>query len=52
MPEYKYLIVGGGMTADVAVSGVSEVDAHGKIGIITAPGGWASDGVGSEASMH
>jgi hypothetical protein len=26
MPNYKYLIVGGGMTADAAVHGIREVD--------------------------
>ena len=35
MPDYKYLIVGGGMTADAAVSGIREADADGKIGIIS-----------------
>jgi NADPH-dependent 2,4-dienoyl-CoA reductase/sulfur reductase-like enzyme len=34
MPDYKYLIVGGGMTADAAVKGIREVDANGSIGII------------------
>src|SRR6476660_7880662 len=36
MPDYKYLIVGGGMTADAAVTGIREVDASGNIGIISA----------------
>jgi NADPH-dependent 2,4-dienoyl-CoA reductase/sulfur reductase-like enzyme len=34
MPDYKYLIVGGGMTADAAVKGIREIDATGSIGII------------------
>jgi len=34
MPHYKYLIIGGGMTADAAVRGIREVDAHGTIGLI------------------
>jgi NADPH-dependent 2,4-dienoyl-CoA reductase/sulfur reductase-like enzyme len=36
MPQYKYLIVGGGMTADAAVGGMREVDAGGSIGLISA----------------
>lgn len=36
MPHYKYLIVGGGMTADAAVSGIREADAKGSIGLISA----------------
>jgi len=36
MPHYKYLIVGGGMTADAAVNGIREVDPHGAIGLISA----------------
>jgi NADPH-dependent 2,4-dienoyl-CoA reductase/sulfur reductase-like enzyme len=35
MPKYKYLIIGGGMTADSAVSGIREVDPDGSIGIIS-----------------
>jgi 3-phenylpropionate/trans-cinnamate dioxygenase ferredoxin reductase component len=35
MPEYKYLIVGGGMTAAAAVEGIRETDANGSIGIIS-----------------
>src|SRR6267154_1064868 len=35
MPHYKYLIIGGGMTADAAVQGIREVDASGDIGIIS-----------------
>src|ERR1041384_488428 len=36
MPDYRYLIVGGGMTADAAVHGIREVDAGGSIGVIGA----------------
>ncbi len=36
MPSYKYLIVGGGMTADAAARGIRELDAQGSIGIIGA----------------
>src|SRR5690554_6325429 len=36
MPNYRYLIIGGGMTADAAVQGIREVDADGSIGIIGA----------------
>jgi NADPH-dependent 2,4-dienoyl-CoA reductase/sulfur reductase-like enzyme len=35
MPHYKYLIIGGGMTADAAVGGIREIDASGSIGIIS-----------------
>ncbi len=35
MQDYKYLIIGGGMTADAAVEGIREVDPTGTIGIIT-----------------
>jgi NADPH-dependent 2,4-dienoyl-CoA reductase/sulfur reductase-like enzyme len=35
MPSYKYLIIGGGMTADAAVAGIREVDPHGSIGLIS-----------------
>jgi NADPH-dependent 2,4-dienoyl-CoA reductase/sulfur reductase-like enzyme len=35
MPGYKYLIVGGGMTADAAVEGIRSADATGTIGVIT-----------------
>jgi 3-phenylpropionate/trans-cinnamate dioxygenase ferredoxin reductase subunit len=35
MQEYKYLIIGGGMTADAAVQGIREVDPSGSIGIIS-----------------
>lgn len=36
MPHYKYLIVGGGMTADAAVNGIRETDPHGSVGLISA----------------
>jgi 3-phenylpropionate/trans-cinnamate dioxygenase ferredoxin reductase component len=36
MPSFKYLIVGGGMTADSAVQGIREIDSGGNIGIISA----------------
>jgi NADPH-dependent 2,4-dienoyl-CoA reductase/sulfur reductase-like enzyme len=35
MPDYEYLIIGGGMTADAAVSGIREVDRAGTIGLIS-----------------
>jgi NADPH-dependent 2,4-dienoyl-CoA reductase/sulfur reductase-like enzyme len=34
MPDYKYLIIGGGMAADAAIGGIREVDRHGSIGLI------------------
>lgn len=34
MPDYKYLIVGGGMTGDAAVHGIRSVDRIGSIGLI------------------
>ena len=34
MVNYKYLIVGGGMTADAAIRGIRDVDPDGSIGII------------------
>ncbi|HEX7981681.1 MAG TPA: FAD-dependent oxidoreductase [Gemmatimonadaceae bacterium] len=34
--DYKYLIVGGGMTAAAAVAGIREIDRHGTIGLIGA----------------
>jgi 3-phenylpropionate/trans-cinnamate dioxygenase ferredoxin reductase component len=34
MPSYKYLVVGGGMTADAALQGIREVDQAGSIGLI------------------
>src|SRR5436305_903954 len=36
MPEFAYLIVGGGMTAAAAAKGIREVDGAGKIGILAA----------------
>ncbi len=36
MPEYKYLILGGGMTAAAAVRGIREADPSGSIGVIGA----------------
>jgi 3-phenylpropionate/trans-cinnamate dioxygenase ferredoxin reductase component len=36
MPQYNYLIIGGGMTADAAVQGIREADPNGSIGIISA----------------
>lgn len=36
MPHYKYLIIGGGMSADAAVRGIRELDATGAIGLIGA----------------
>ncbi|MBE0543065.1 MAG: FAD-dependent oxidoreductase [Verrucomicrobia bacterium] len=36
MEHYKYLIIGGGMTANAAVQGIRSVDAAGKIGVIGA----------------
>ena len=36
MPHYKYLIVGGGMTADAAVHGIREADSDGSMGLISA----------------
>jgi 3-phenylpropionate/trans-cinnamate dioxygenase ferredoxin reductase component len=35
MRKYNYLIIGGGMTADAAVSGIREVDPKGSIGLIS-----------------
>src|SRR3989442_10069689 len=34
MPDYTYLIVGGGMTADAAVAGIRDADPAGSIGLI------------------
>jgi hypothetical protein len=34
MANYKYLIVGAGMTADAAVRGIRELDPDGTIGMI------------------
>lgn len=36
MAQYRYLIVGGGMTAAAAIEGIGEVDPQGSIGVITA----------------
>ena len=36
MPEFKYLIIGGGMTADAAVRGIRAVDTEGSLGLIGA----------------
>ena len=36
MKKYKYLIIGGGMTADAAARGIRERDAEGTIGIVSA----------------
>ena len=36
MKQYKYLILGGGMTADAAVQGIRSVDPSGEIGLISA----------------
>jgi NADPH-dependent 2,4-dienoyl-CoA reductase/sulfur reductase-like enzyme len=35
VPDYIYLIVGGGMTADAAVRGIREVDPDGSIGLLS-----------------
>ena len=34
MSQYKYLIIGAGMTADAAVQGIRELDAEGSIALI------------------
>src|SRR5215468_8481559 len=36
MPNFKYFIIGGGMTADAAVQGIREIDSSGTIGLISA----------------
>lgn len=36
MADFKYLIIGSGMTADAAVQGIRELDADGSIGLIGA----------------
>lgn len=36
MPAYNYLIVGGGMTAAAAITGIREIDGAGSIGVLTA----------------
>jgi 3-phenylpropionate/trans-cinnamate dioxygenase ferredoxin reductase subunit len=35
MHKYKYLIIGGGMTADAAVNGIREIDLLGSIGMVS-----------------
>src|SRR5580765_9022183 len=35
MAHHKYLIIGGGMTADAAVHGIREIDPTGSIGVIS-----------------
>ncbi len=35
MPDYKYLIIGGGMTAAAAVAGIREGDHDGRIGVVS-----------------
>ena len=35
MHQYKYLIIGGGMTADSAVKGIRDKDKDGTIGVIS-----------------
>ncbi len=35
MPEHKYLIIGGGMTADAAAKGILQTDKSHKIGMIS-----------------
>jgi NADPH-dependent 2,4-dienoyl-CoA reductase/sulfur reductase-like enzyme len=34
VPDYKYLIIGAGMTADAAVRGIRELDPSGSIGLV------------------
>jgi NADPH-dependent 2,4-dienoyl-CoA reductase/sulfur reductase-like enzyme len=36
MADYRYLIIGGGMTAAAAIEGIREVDAQGSVGVISA----------------
>jgi NADPH-dependent 2,4-dienoyl-CoA reductase/sulfur reductase-like enzyme len=36
MPDYTYLIIGGGMTADAALHAIREADPQGSIGLISA----------------
>ncbi|WP_066522734.1 NAD(P)/FAD-dependent oxidoreductase [Curtobacterium ammoniigenes] len=36
MSDYTYLIIGGGMAADAAARGIREIDADGRIGILSA----------------
>jgi len=33
MPNYDYLVVGGGMTAAAAVGGIREVDGRARVGL-------------------
>src|SRR5437588_12606793 len=35
MPHYKYLVIGGGMTADAAIRGIRDVDADGTVGLVS-----------------
>lgn len=35
MADYKYLILGAGMTADAAVRGIRDIDLHGSVGLIS-----------------
>src|SRR5262245_28820935 len=35
MRHFKYLIIGGGMTADAAVKGIREIDSKGNVGVIS-----------------
>jgi NAD(P)H-nitrite reductase large subunit len=35
MPHYRYLIIGGGMTADAAARGIRDIDATGSIGVVS-----------------
>ncbi len=34
MPDYNYLLIGGGMTGDSAARGIRQVDPQGSIGLI------------------
>lgn len=36
MPDYQYLIVGGGMAADAALRGIRELDPMGTVGMVSA----------------
>jgi NADPH-dependent 2,4-dienoyl-CoA reductase/sulfur reductase-like enzyme len=36
MVNYKYLIVGGGMTANAGVKGIRQIDLEGSIGLVSA----------------
>ena len=35
MPEFKYLIIGGGMTANAAVQGIRSIDPNGSLGLLS-----------------